>query len=137
LYDVIEMDPLNPRWAYSGHLYSVEFFQLCLSRLKPGGIVCMWAPTPRVRRSFAAAFPHCVEFQHGTVMVGSGQPMPLTVRTWAKRLKSPAVSAYLGEGTTGLVLDALWSAQAHEAVPGDSNLNWDLFPRDEFSSPEN
>ena len=46
-YDVIEADALRPYHAGSGNLYSLEFFERCGRALKPGGIMCSWAPTPR------------------------------------------------------------------------------------------
>jgi hypothetical protein len=43
--------PCGRWWAYAGNLYSEEFFTMCASRLKPGGLLCTWAPrrgsTPR------------------------------------------------------------------------------------------
>ena len=54
-YDVIEIDALWPTNAYSGNLYSYEFFALCAKRLKPGGLMCSWCPTPRVRATFRSS----------------------------------------------------------------------------------
>ena len=34
-----------PDSAGSGNLYSVEFFELCARRLKPGGVLCSQKPT--------------------------------------------------------------------------------------------
>ena len=38
-YDVIEADALRPTSAYSGNLYSREYFDLLRRHLKPGGLV--------------------------------------------------------------------------------------------------
>jgi spermidine synthase len=56
-YDLIEVDALRPQSAGSGNLYSLEFFSACARRLKPGGVVCTWSPTPRVYSAFRRAFP--------------------------------------------------------------------------------
>ena len=60
LYDVIEADALWPYAGYSGNLYSFEFFRECARRLKPGGLMCTWAPTSRALATFASVFPHVV-----------------------------------------------------------------------------
>ena len=39
----------------------VEFFAAASRRLKPGGVMCTWAPTPRVAATFRAVFPHVLE----------------------------------------------------------------------------
>lgn len=59
LYDLIVVDALRPVSAYSGNLHSLEF---CALKLKPGGLMSIWAPTTRGRASFARAFPHTVIF---------------------------------------------------------------------------
>jgi len=41
-FDVILMDPLRSRTAYSNNLYSREFFQLLQQHLTPGGVVMVW-----------------------------------------------------------------------------------------------
>jgi hypothetical protein len=131
-YDVIEMDALFPTSPYSGNLYSVEFYQLCARRLRPGGLMCTWAPTPRVRASFARAFPYVLEFGGGEVLVGSPDRMSLDVRAWTDRLRSAAVTAYLGEGRAGEVLALLRTARPLAPTAGVST-NHDLYPRDEYN----
>ena len=44
-FDVIEADALRPNSAYSGNLYSWEYFQMLKAHLKPGGLAVTWAPT--------------------------------------------------------------------------------------------
>jgi hypothetical protein len=45
----------------AGCRYSLEFFMLCARGLKPGGALCTWAPTTRMRRTFLRAMPHVLE----------------------------------------------------------------------------
>ena len=47
-FDVIEADALRPSSAFSGNLYSREYFELLRSRLEPRGFAVTWAPTPRI-----------------------------------------------------------------------------------------
>jgi hypothetical protein len=133
-FDVIEMDALFPTSPYSGNLYSVEFYELCARRLRPGGLMCTWAPTGRVRASFARAFPHVLEFGDGVVLVGSRQRIPLDLPAWRDRLRSASVRAYLGDGRAEEVLALLRTARPR--VPSaEASINHDLFPRDEFNVP--
>ena len=55
-YDIIEADAIHPTSALAGQLYSVEFFRLAMSRLKPGGYVVQWMPTDRTLSTFLQVF---------------------------------------------------------------------------------
>lgn len=134
LYDLIEADALRPWTGYSGNLYSEEFFARCARRLKPGGVMCTWAPTPRVHDTFARVFPQAIDV--GGILVGSPDPLPLDLPAWTDRLQSAAVVDYLGDHTVRLVLRALRRARrVAPASPATRGLNHDLFPRDEFATP--
>jgi hypothetical protein len=131
-YDLLEADPTWPESAYSGNLYSLEFFTLCARRLERGGIFCTWAPTRRSHATFRRAFPHVLEAVRGTVLLGSNEPLPLDLEAWRARLE--AASAYLGPDRArdvGLRLERCRPAFREERP----DLNRDLFPRDEFASP--
>ena len=135
-YDVIEADALWPYAAYSGNLYSVEFFRECARRLKPGGLMCTWAPTSRVVASFAAAFPHVVGVPNHTVLVGSNEAIPIERETWRARVLSPEVQEYLGRARADDVLRPIEKVRPFAATPDDApTLNHDLYPRDEFLTP--
>ncbi|HEY3120354.1 MAG TPA: fused MFS/spermidine synthase [Vicinamibacteria bacterium] len=132
-YDVIEADALYPQNAYSGNLYSLEFFRRCAARLKAGGLMCSWAPTGRVAATFRAAFPHVVVFRGGEVLVGSNQPIAAEPTAWMARLETaqPYLGATVAEDTRAALRD-------HRVEPPASSAaqNRDLFPRDEFRTPE-
>jgi len=137
-YDLIEADAQWPDVAYAGNLYSREFFLLCRSRLKPGGIVCTWAPTPRTFATFAASFPHVLGTTSGQVLIGSLEPLPWELSRWRRRVASEAVRAYLGEQgvkeASAIVEDLRPLARLRRPTGLQPNL--DLFPRDEFQSPD-
>ena len=78
-YDAIETDAIWPESAGSGNLYSLEFFETCARRLRPGGLMCTWAPTPRVRATFRSVFPHVLDADGGVILVGSRYPLQLDV----------------------------------------------------------
>ncbi|MBL8111617.1 MAG: hypothetical protein JNK60_01940, partial [Acidobacteria bacterium] len=133
-YDVIELDALRPQAAYSGNLYSLEFYRLCASRLSPGGLMCTWAPTWRVHQTFRRVFPHVLELDGGQILVGSLEPIPMDTATWDAR--AVLAQPYLGTAQTEAVRQRLASARlCPEPVASESNLNRDLHPRDELVSP--
>ena len=133
-YDIVQVDAMFRTSAGSGNLYSVEFFRLCASRLRPGGLVCTQKPSRRVGLTFAQALPFALDF--GNIVVGSNEPIPIDVAAWEARLLSPVVKRRFGaEAIEGI------RARLQEAVPARRNpgarigLNHDLFPRDEFATP--
>ena len=135
-YDLIEADALWPTTPYAGNLYSLEFFQMCARRLRPGGLVTTWAPTPRVRATFLTVFPHAIEVGDGGVLVG-GEPLPeIDLDLWRQRVFSPATVAYLGGPRTSAVWVDVRNARPAAPPPPGTSLNHDLFPRDEFNSPD-
>jgi len=134
-YDLIEADALFPESAYSGNLYSREFFALAASRLDRGGAMCTWAPSTRVYRTFCDAFPNVLEFDEGEILLGSPDPLPLDVERWAARARSTRTRWYLGEKIAEQVLASLQSARPADRERYRARLaNEDLFPRDEFAS---
>jgi spermidine synthase len=138
LYDMIEADALRPHSAGSGNLYSLEFFQACARRLRPGGLVCTWAPTARIYASFCRAFPGALEMRTGeTILVGSREPLAIDRGAWRARLESPEVLAHLGPGIAARVLEVFRSARRADPTEHGAGgpLNTDLFPRDEFLTP--
>ena len=134
-YDLIEVDALRPQSAGSGNLYSVEFFRVCAERLKPGGLMCTWSPTPRVYASFRRVFPHVLEADAGEILVGSLTPIAVDREVWAARLADGG-STYLGEGNARDVRSRLERIRpAFHEGRARSEPNLDLAPRDEFASP--
>jgi predicted membrane-bound spermidine synthase len=136
LFDIIEADALRPDSAYSGNLYSLEYFELLRRHLAPGGLAVTWAPTSRIQRTFAAAFPHVLAFHD--IFLGSSEPIPFDPKVVEAR--ASAVRSYYeaaGIDITGLLARYLVAPRrigpADKRAPGD--LNTDTFPRDEFALP--
>lgn len=136
LYDVIEQDPIFPDRAFSGNLYSVEYFQRCARKLKRGGILCSWAPTPRIFAAMAEAFPHLLGTPDRLVVLATNEPLHVDLRGWTERLDSRPVLDYLGESAHGRILHRLRKLQPL-TVQGmwDVKPNRDLEPKDEFRTP--
>jgi spermidine synthase len=135
-YDLIEADALRPWTAGSGSLYSEEFFRRCAAKLKPGGVMCTWAPTPRVLETFVKVFPHVLDA--GGMLVGGMEPLPVDVETWTARALSPEVTDYLGNHAARQVVRALRGSQPGRLAGYRpcGRTNHDLFPRDEFLTPD-
>jgi spermidine synthase len=135
-FDIIEADALRPGSAYSGNLYSVEYFELLRARLRPGGLAVTWAPTDRVERTFVSVFEHVL--QYGGVLIGSRTPIVLDREAIARRLQDPVTGAYydrLGIRIRDLLEPQVFAPAPLARGPATTDLNTDLFPRDEFDIP--
>ncbi len=130
-YDVIEADAIRPAGSYAGYLYSLEFFQLCSKRLRPGGYMCSWSPTPLTHSTFRRAFPFVAEMEDGLLLIGSNDPIHLDLEGWKARLES--IEKYTGAHMVGECIRSTQSAKLlPDPNPGDW-VNTDLFPFDEFN----
>jgi len=136
-YDIIEADALRPTSAYSGNLYSVEYFELLRDRLAPGGLAVTWTPTPRVRDTFVSVFPFVLIFND--LALGSMTPIAFDERDVRSRLSAAFSVDYYGRGRVDIaaVLAPYLAAPPLRFDPstprtGGGDLNHDLFPRDEF-----
>jgi len=129
-FDAIETDAIWPESAGSGNLYSLEFFETCAQKLRVGGLMCTWAPTPRVRATFRNVFPHVLDVDGGVILIGSRYPIQIDVPAWEARLLRS--ESYLGELRAQAVRVRLRQLTPASG-PIDGLLNRDLFPRDEFA----
>jgi spermidine synthase len=133
-YDVIEVDALYLTSAGSGNLYSVEFFELCARRLKPGGLVCSQKPSRRVGLTFCEAFPHVLDF--GNMVIGSNEEIPIDLRAWDARLREPGMAQRFGAESLEAIRERLAAVERGVRNPvARVGFNRDLFPRDEFGTP--
>jgi spermidine synthase len=136
-FDIIEADALREGSAYSGTLYSVEYFELVRARLAPGGLAVTWAPTDRVERTFLKVFPHVVSFSR--VFIGSNEPIHIDPRTIEARLDDPETARYyerLRLDIKALLLPIISEGTFPSRDGMDlSDVNTDMHPRDEFGIP--
>lgn len=140
-FDVIEADALRPSSAYSGTLYSREYFTLIRDRLTDGGFAVTWAPTERIRATFRAVFPYVAEVS--PMLIGSRAPIVFDAGAIRRRASRPETQAHYSRA--GIDLDAyverLVTTFVHlnsgtpVAAPSEDGLNTDLFPRDELQVP--
>jgi predicted membrane-bound spermidine synthase len=144
LFDIITVDTLRSTSAFSGSLYSREFYELVASHLDDDGIVAQWVPTPRVANTAAQVFPYMTAFRvddynNGSVFfLGSKSPIVLDRTQMFTRLAQMNPDIYSGE-QRGRLASFITSAPTFcytngsvlTGVPSDQE-NLDLRPRDEY-----
>ena len=136
-FDILEADALREGSAYSGTLYSVEYFELLRTRLSPGGLAVTWAPTDRVERTFLKVFPHVLSYDG--VFIGSNEPIHIDRQAIEERLEDPyTVRHYdrLGLDINALLRPVLSTGTSPTRDDVDlADVNTDMHPRDEFGIP--
>jgi spermidine synthase len=107
-FDIITSDPIHPWVKGSAALYSQEYFRLCASHLKPGGLITQWVPlyesTPETVKSELATFFDV--FPRGTiwgndidgqgydvVLLGQNGPPSVDLEAVAARFARPELQA--------------------------------------------
>jgi spermidine synthase len=146
-YDVITCDPVHPLYG-SAPLYSIDFFRLCRSRLRSGGLVCQYLPlhrmpTPEFRRAiatFRSVFEESwVLFSLGhAVLVGGNDPLQLDWNRWQSildrhPLRQDLAASALATPAQIAVLFHLGPEAADELAAGEPSS--DLHPHLEFLLP--
>ena len=104
-YDFITFEPMPMAVAGVAAFYTREYYELCLSRLKPGGMVSQWVPlhgsSPDVVRSlartFTGVFPeYCAFFVNADLfLIGSDRPLKLDYAAARRRLAVPELAQAL------------------------------------------
>ncbi len=107
-YDLITLEPPPPSAAGVVNLYSRDFYELCRTRLTPGGLMAQWWPlsaqndedSRSLVRAFLDVFPHASAWStelHEVLLIGSLRPLELDAPGVAVRFAVPAVAAALAE----------------------------------------
>ena len=138
-YDIIEADALRTTSAYSGNLFSVEYFQLLKNHLKPGGIAVTAAPTQRIIDGFVKVFPNAILVRtNDTLILGSNEKIDWDINKISDRLRNPFTKSYYARvGVDVETLIQVFNAYHKVFTPEFdrsklTNYNTDLFPKDEF-----
>lgn len=143
-FDVVTVDAVRPQSAFSGSLYSVEFYDLVRSRLGAGGILSGWAPTARVLNSVTDVFPHVLEFTvanyHGArFYLASETALVFDRASMLGRLAAvepdrwfPPAQARSIEQFLATIEPVVVRSGGPPAPVADTGLNHDLMPRDEY-----
>ncbi len=134
LFDIIEADALRPSSAFSGNLYSREYFELLRSKLAPGGIAVSWIPTERTLRTFNSVFKHTLLFPY--IALGSEEEIPFDEKTVLERASEDfALRHYADAGINHRAIISELSprlVRLGQDLRPNLDVNSDLFPKDEF-----
>jgi spermidine synthase len=118
-FDVILMFPLHAAHAYSGALYSLEFFRLLAQHLNEGGIVFLrTVDLYSTARTLVTAFPHVLRLDRSSYLAGMN-----AFRLNPERLPSSP------EETIGRISADRDVILAHT---GQARINLDLRPNSEY-----
>jgi spermidine synthase len=105
-FDVVTLEPPPPIVAGSVHLYSREFYELCLEHLNAGGVVAQWLPlhaqslasARMTARTFLDAFPHVTLWLpsvRDAVLIGTREPLDFDLGRLFDAYDVPATRANL------------------------------------------
>ena len=140
-FDVLTVDVVRPQAAFSGNLYSVEFYELLRSRLDGDGLVSQWIATPRVLNSATEVFPHVLRFKvpsydGSQFMVASQRPIVFDRAAVLERFRALEPSLAFSPAQAASITEFLTTVEPGEISVarrlGEDNLNRDLAPRDEY-----
>jgi predicted membrane-bound spermidine synthase len=149
-YDVIVAEPSNPWTVGVGSVFSLEFYEIAASRLKPGGIMAQWFHVYEmhdgivnlVLRTFNSVFPYVEIWDPGggdIVMLGSLQPWPTNPEVFRQSFGFSGVRSDLAsigiQSPEALLARQLASQRTASAIAGDGPVQRDLFPVLEYAAP--
>jgi len=122
----------NPYFtSHNGNLSSLDFFELCRRRLKPGGVVVMYDyQNPIIVKTFLQIFPYVIKVRN--VYLGSETPFKLNLSDMRRTLVELGVSDVQKELVS--FLHGLRTRAQIEASPILKGLpvNTDIFPISEY-----
>ncbi len=103
-YDVITSDPIDPWVKGCAALNTIEYYQMCRSHLKPGGVMSLWIPlyesnlesAKSVISTFFQVFPNGILFSndmngegYDAVLLGTVEPAKIDVDAVQALLERP------------------------------------------------
>lgn len=146
-YDVITSDPIHPFSRGSASLYTVEHFQNCARRLKPGGLMVQWLPLYGLSKqdaqivvaSFLQAFPNASYWswyptgnrEDGILVGGLAEVDMERLEERLKTLGPKSRWGSAGEVLSGFLMEGEALQEWVQGVP----LNTDDKPILEFTAP--
>jgi spermidine synthase len=106
-FDIITSDPIDPWVKGSAALNTVEYYEMCKSHLKPGGVMSLWMPlyesnmdsSKSMIATFFKVFPHGMLFSndehlegYDAVLLGQAEPSAIDIDQLAEMLGNPDYS---------------------------------------------
>ncbi|HTX52692.1 MAG TPA: fused MFS/spermidine synthase [Candidatus Baltobacteraceae bacterium] len=152
-YDLIISEPSNPWIAGIGNLFTREYYQQALGKLRPNGIFAQWMHTyamapedlRMVYRTFAEVFPDVSLWavnDSDLILIGTAHPQHLRLADLRAALADrPAVRQDLRSlgfrNPYSVMAMYLMPKDALLRMTKDAEVNLDDFPRLEFRAPRN
>ncbi|MBW6492158.1 MAG: fused MFS/spermidine synthase [Lentimicrobium sp.] len=140
-YDLISSDPTHPILG-SGSLYAKEYFELCKSRLNPGGMVSQYLPLHKllpddflgIIKTFYSVFPGATVWlgQSHAVLLGAGEPFKVDFEDWTKNITGSVKDPYFYNNPYHLAACLILDSNAIAAFPEYIRINTDNKPLTEF-----
>lgn len=143
--DLVVVDTLRQQSAFSGNLYSVEFYQLVSDRLTEDGMIAEWLPTPRTLNSVLEVFPYVMLFEvptyyNSVFFVASKKPIEFDRAEVLQRFAqmspdsglSPEIKASAQTFLENTKPGCLIIPENVAPLTDDNIVNRDLHPRDEY-----
>ena len=106
-FDLITSEPPPPSNAGIVNLYSREYYMLCKSRLKEGGMVSHWIPLHHLSEddfkmlvsTFVSVFPHSTMWftKWDAIMIGSDKKLSIDFENLRERLNNKKIQESLKE----------------------------------------
>ena len=106
-FDLITSEPPPPSNAGIVNLYSREYYKLCKSRLKEGGMVSHWIPLHHLSEddfrmlvsTFVSVFPHSTMWytKWDAIMIGSNERLSIDFENLKERLNNKKIQESLKE----------------------------------------
>lgn len=147
-YDVIVTEPSNPWMAGVSGVFSLEYYQSCRARLRPGGVVAQWvqlyetsdAAVEMVMATFGSVFPFFSIWETlpgDLLLVGMTDAVPWDLAALEQRFQDPNVAQDLRRGdlfsvSALLGLQRVSEANAAFAAPLETERHSDFYPRLEY-----
>lgn len=142
-YDLISSDPTHPILG-SGSLYTKEYFELCRSRLNPGGMVSQYLPLHKllpedfqgIIKTFHNVFPQSTVWlgHNHAVLLGVNGQLSIDFNQWSARIATSAKDPYFYNNPYHLAACLVLDHTAISRFPSSVQLNTDNFPSPEFFS---
>jgi len=140
-YDLISSDPTHPILG-SGSLYTKEYFELCRSRLNPGGMVSQYLPLHKllpedfqgIIKTFHNVFPQSTVWlgHNHAVLLGVNGQLSIDFNQWSARIATSAKDPYFYNNPYHLAACLVLDHTAISRFPSSVQLNTDNFPSPEF-----
>jgi spermidine synthase len=151
-YDMIISEPSHPWQTGNANLFTVDFFNLAIRKLKKGGIFCQWLPMYHMDKehfrllvsSFRKVFPYVhiwMETSDALLIGSADDTLSIDYAELQKKMAMPNIKQRLARLNVNTVEDLLSffyldNDSVIKFTEGVMGINSDNYPILEFSAPK-